>query len=143
MKYELSDLSSEDDYRQLYLKIYCRQEAPIFTFDGIRVKFFPERFDHAFFESKDWEKADKSIFSRERAERILWIKDTLEDPSARLICGWDKNAKQHRKENRVAVVKDNYVVVIWIQNKTTAKFLTAYVADNSIGLILAGPPWTP
>ncbi len=141
MAYNLIQLPDEDAYRQLYIDIYCDPAKPILTFDGIQVAFFPDRFDHAFFESANRAMGDKSQFSRVRAERILWIKDTLEDPTADIREGWDKKNKSYDKSRRVAIVKGNYVVIIWIKSKTQAKFITAYEADNSIGKILASPRW--
>ena len=143
MSYELLHLATEDEYRAKYIEVYCNFSKLIVTFDGITVKFFPDMFEHAFFESRNWKLSDKSIFSSVRAERMLWIKDTLTDPTALLYQGWDKIEKKYKNRNRVAVVKDDYVVVIWLQSKTTAKFITAYKADNSIGKIQAGPAWIP
>ena len=142
MAYNLTKLISESDYKQLYLTYYCDPNKPIKTFDGITVKFFPDKFEHAFYESNDRQLGDKGKFSLIRAERILWIKDTLEDPSADLRVGWDKKFKTYDKSRRVAVVKNNYVVVIWVRNNSEAKFVTAYEADNSINKILASPKWT-
>jgi hypothetical protein len=141
MAYQLTHLPDEASYRQLYLQTYCDPTNPVVTFDGIEVRFFPDRFDHAFFESVNRQLADKAQFSRIRAERILWIRDTLQDPTADLRVGWDKKYKTYDKSFRVAVVKYNYVVIIWVKNKIYAKFITAYEADNSIGKILGSPTW--
>ncbi len=141
MEYQLTYLSSEDAYRELYLNTYCDQSKPIISFDGITVKFFPERFEHAFFESVNRQLGDKAQFSNQRAERILWIKETLEDPTADLRIGWDKKSKSYDKSYRVAIVKNDYVVIIWIKNELFATFITAYVADNSINKILTSPKW--
>lgn len=141
MTYQLTHLPDQDAYRDLYLQTYCNPKSSILTFDGIQVKFFPDRFDHAFFESVNRQSADKAKFSTIRAERILWIKDTLEDPTADIRVGWDKKYKSFDKSYRVAVVKHDYVVIIWIKDASNAKFITAYVADNSIGKILGSPVW--
>ena len=141
MAYQITKLPDAAAYRALYVQTYCNPQSPVFTFDGMKVKFFPDRFDHAFFESNNRRQADKSLFSTTRAERILWIKDTLQDPTADLRVGWDSNTKSYDKSFRVAVVKHNYVVIILIQPGNVAKFITAYVADNSIGKILGSPPW--
>lgn len=141
MAYKLTYLQDEAAYRQLYLQTYCNARNPLITFDGMIVKFFPDRFDHAFFESINRQLADKAQFSTVRAERILWIKETLQDPTATLHVGWDKKNKSYDKSFRVAVVKNDYVVVIWIRDETNAKFITAYVANNSIGKILKSPIW--
>jgi len=142
MMYQLTVLPDEAAYRHLYLQTYCNPVIPIITFDGIQVRFFADRFDHAFFESFNRKLADKAQFSLVRAQRILWIKDTLEDPTADLRVGWDKKSKSYDKSFRVAVVKYNYVVIIWVKGNSQAKFITAYEADNSIGKILGSPVWT-
>ncbi len=143
MSYELINLATEEEYRAKYIESYCDFKKPIYTHDGIHVKFFPERFDHAFFESQNWKAGDKSIFSNVRAQRMLWIKEALQDKSAILYEGWDKIEKKYKKDNRVSVVCGDYVVVLWLQKPKVAKFLTAYKADNSIGMITAGPIWKP
>ena len=141
MAYHLTALPNEVAYRALYLSTYCNPANPIITFDNIRVQFFPEGFDHAFFERTNRMAANKNQFSQVRSERITWIKDTLEDGTADIRQGYDKKTKSYDQSRRVAIVKGDYVVVIWIKNATTAKFITAYVADNSIGKILASPAW--
>jgi hypothetical protein len=141
MPYTLVQGKTVTEYRQIYIDEYCNVTVPIVTLDGIHVKFYPERFDHAFFESQNWEKGDKSIFSQERAERILWIKDALTDASAVLKLGWDKYSKSYSNDRRVAIVKGDYVVIIDLQSPNKGKFNTAYIANNSIGKILGGPDW--
>ncbi|MCE1190161.1 MAG: hypothetical protein LWX56_13605 [Ignavibacteria bacterium] len=141
MAYALARNLTEAVYRQIFETVYCDSSNPIITHDGIRVKFFPDQFDHAFFESNNWQAGDKSMFSQSRAERIYWIKDTLQDPQAILKVGWDKLNKTYNYSRRVAVVVTDYVVIIHINNSTEAKFITAYKADKSIGRILAAPPW--
>jgi hypothetical protein len=139
MAYNLTLLSNEAAYRTLYIQIYCNNTSPIITFDGIQVRFFPDGFDHAFFESTDRKNPSKNLFSKDRSERITWIKETLEDSTADIRVGWDSKTKSYDNSRRVTIVKGNYVVIIWIKNATMAKFITAYVADNSIGKILASP----
>lgn len=133
---------TEEEYRTLFESTYCNPSKPIITHDGITVSFHKSKFDHAFFESVNRKKADKSQFSVARAERILWIKQTLEDASSKLYVGWDKSKKTYDKSHRVAVVQGDYVVVINILNATKAVFVTAYRADNSISKIKSSPEWT-
>jgi hypothetical protein len=128
-----------DEYRDLFIKTYC--EEPIVTFDGISVKFYSSMFDHAFYESENKKKKDKSLFSYNRAEKILWIKETLEDSSAILKVGWDKKTKSFDNSRRVAIVKKDYVVIIRIYRENKARFVTAFEAYNSIENILSSPDW--
>jgi hypothetical protein len=133
--------SSEAEYRRHYETNYC--SATIYTLDGMRVYFPKQQFDDAFFESADRRKRDKSVFSMERAKRIDWIKAALQETTAELYIGWDRNHKCHKRQRRVCVVYGNYVVVLNIRRKRAiATFITAYVADTpTLKKIRSGPRW--
>jgi hypothetical protein len=135
---------SEIELRQLWKEEYCDPEKPVITFDGIIVKFYPEMFDHAFFESDNRIAKDKSILSLNRCEKMLWIKVTLQDPTAALKQGWISKTKSYDNSRRVALVKDNYVVIITIYTKGKARFISAYQIDDEDNLkkLLNGPDWT-
>lgn len=127
---------TEQEYRQHFERIYCRQ--PIKTFDGIMVRFRKGMFDHCFFESIH---AKDDTFSQRRAERIDWIKSVLQDANAELREGWDNKKKCPAKDRRVAVVVNNYVVIIRIRG-VKADFVTAFVVTgNSIRKIRTNPLW--
>ncbi len=127
---------TEAELRLIWKQEYC--DVDVFTFDKIHVKFYEDMFDHAFFESENRKPGDKSILSLNRLEKIYWIKDTLQDSSAILKMGWDNNRKTYYKNRRVAVVKNNYVVVIFLTGLLKAKFITAYEKDD-ITNVLASP----
>lgn len=131
------------EYRAHYERVYCR--GRVFTFDGVRVHFSPSRFKHAFFESPRRDGA-KDRFSPARAERIDWIKATLESPDAELFQGWDKSRRRHDGTYRVAVVYGDFVVVLAMSltqdGALKGNFVTCYVADNSIERIRNAPRWT-
>jgi hypothetical protein len=135
--------ASVEEYREHYERIYCR--GNIQTFDGIRVYFHPTKFGHMFYESTARDGC-KDVFSHVRAQRIDWIKATLEHPHADLFEGWIKLAKQYDSTRRVAVVHQEFVVVIAISLKTDcslkANFVTCYQADNSIDKIRTSPTWS-
>ena len=132
---------SEADLRKIWADEYCA--APIQTFDGITVKFYPNMFDHVFFESANRKARDKSILSLNRLEKIYWIKETLLDAEAILKQGWDRDSKKHDPIRRVAIIKGNYIVVIRIYRAGLASFVTAYQVDDdeNLKLILEGPDW--
>lgn len=130
---------TEEELRKLWDITYCIK--PIKTFDDIAVKFYSDMFDHAFYESENRKQKDKSMLSYTRLEKMLWIKDTLQDPDAELVQGYDNKTKTHNNSSRVAIIKDDYVVIIWLKNAKEAKFVTAYVADNSIERIKKSPKW--
>jgi len=119
---------SEAELREIWRTEYC--ENDIVTFDNVQVKFYEDMFDHAFFESADRLKKDKSVLSFNRLQRIHWIKETLQDKDAILKKGWDTKNKEYFKDRRVAVVKGNYVVIIRFTGLLKAKFVTAYEKDD-------------
>lgn len=139
-------LKSKEDYQAEWELHYCR--GPIHTFDGIAVRFRKNDFDHAFYETV---KREKDLFSQKRAERLHWIKTTLQDPMSDRFIGWDSKKRQYDLARRVAIVVDNYVVVIAILSEkiNEARFITAYVGDaaskkgrsSTIDLIRSGPRW--
>ncbi len=130
--YELT----EAEMRKIWADEYCQQE--IETFDGVKVKFYEDMFDHCFYESNNRELKDKSILSLNRLEKIHWIKDTLMDTAAILKKGWDSKNKKHFTDRRVAIVKGNYVVIIRFVGLLKAKFVSAYQKED-IENILSGP----
>lgn len=138
----LISYQSENDYRQHYLREYCRQQ--VFTADGIRVYFKPDRFNHAFYESNPGS-GRKESFSEVRAERIDWIKETLANAKADLYLGWNKYTKAYENHRRVSVVYDDFVVVIELSLTSSgalkANFVTCYEADRSINKIRKAPSW--
>ena len=133
--------ATEYDYRLHYQRFYC--DSRVTTFDGLRVYFPRGGFDHAFYESAHRRQADKSIFSRERAERIDWIAAALQEGVAELYEGWDNRQKISRPDRRVAIVYDDYVVIIQLQlNRGSAMFITAFVAtEEALAKIKSSPKW--
>lgn len=135
--------STTEEYRRHYERMYCR--GCIKTFDGIRVYFAKQKFDHAFFESKNRD-GRKDDFSIIRAQRIDWIKATLENPKATIYDGWDKRNRRYDGTRRVSIVYENFVVVIALSLKRDGalkgNFITCYQADNSIDKIRQSPKWS-
>ena len=136
---------TEEELRRIWAEEYCRKV--IKTHDGIRVHFYDSNFDHAFYESSvrngsSNKPKSKDIFSSRRAARMMWIKDVLADKEAKMYVGYDSKAKGYTRSKRVSVVKGDYVVVIQLYKEDQARFITAYVADNSISKITSGPEWT-
>lgn len=131
------------EYKAHYEKHY--QRGTIVTFDGIRVYFKSQKFGHAFYENSQRRKGPKDEFSYERAQRMDWVKATLEHPNAKIYQGWNKKDKVHEANRRVSVVCENFVVVIELslnkQHELKANFITCYIADNSIRKIKKSPEW--
>jgi len=135
--------ASVAEYRSHYERVYCR--GNIQTFDSIRVYFGASKFDHAFYESTA-RGGNKDVFSQVRAQRIDWIKATLEHQEAALFEGWDRTSRQYDATRRLAVVYEDFVVVIAMglkqDSSLKANFVTCYQADNSIGKIRSSPAWS-
>lgn len=126
-------------YREHYKRHYCRQA--IYTSDGIRIFFDANRFEHAFYEGEGkWE------FSPVRAQRIDWLAATLSNPSSNLYQGFIKRTNQYDPGRRVAVVFEDFVVVVSLSMRKDetlkGKFITCYQADRSIDKIRQSPEWT-
>lgn len=135
--------STETEYRRHYERVYC--DGEVTTFDGIRVYFSPSSFDHAFFESSNRD-GRKDVFSTIRAQRIDWIKATLENPQAEVYEGWNKGSRSYDNTRRVSVVYENFVVIIALSLKRNGSlkgnFITCFQANNSINKIRQSPKWS-
>jgi hypothetical protein len=127
----------EEEYRGHFYREYCREA--VITFDGWVVRFRRAQFDHAFFESQ----VDKDdTFSRQRAERIDWIKIALQDPDVELRQGWDNKRKRAVPNRRVAIVFGSFVVVVRLKSPPNAEFVTAFVAtERTLMQIRTNPRW--
>jgi len=130
-----------EKYRAYFETTYCR--GPLTTFDGIEVRFRKRDFDHCCFKSTRRNDL-KDSFDILRARRLGWIREALQSPDAQLRVGWDKRRKRHDHRRRVAVVCEDYVVVIAITAPKKARFITAYKTEDyrAIEKILSGPVWT-
>ena len=130
------------DYKAHFERVYCR--GVVTTFDGIRVYFSPGKFGHCFYESS-MRDGNKDVFSAVRAERIDWIGATLAHRDASLYQGWNNEDRTADPVRRVAVVFEDFVVVVEMGLKQSgelkANFVTCYQADNSIGKIRSSPVW--
>lgn len=133
------------EYKEHFKSVYCRNE--IYTFDGIRVYFKEDKFNHSFYESPLRDGKKSSQLSVVRAQRINWVKYVLENSSAELYQGWNKDVKRHEPDRRVSLLLDNYVVVIEFSLKLDrtlkANFVTAYVLNGeyTIKKIKECPAW--
>lgn len=137
----LLNLPTIEDYRHHYEEVYCR--SGIMTFDGIKVRFFPESFTHAFFRDSSRRAKDKAVFDRRRAERMDWIRAILLDPHAELY----KRVMPDGKIRRIALAPAVHYAVIIQMNPNRpdeARFITAYVVDSGSALqnMRANPRWT-
>lgn len=139
----LRNFANEAECKQYFIDNYCNAE--ISTHDGIKVKFHEDMFEHAFYirVNKTW-RSHKDHFSKERGERIDWIKYVLNDPTIIPRQGYDKAHKRYDNTRRVAfLAPNNYVVVILIDNQGEGRFVTAYLVDKPevANKINSSPVW--
>ncbi len=83
------------------------------------------------------------MFSLQRAERIDWIRAALQDRTADIFAGWDRNKKGINRRRRVTIAYGDYVVILQVNlKKSSATFITAYVASPAtIQKIRGSPRW--
>ena len=105
-------LPDEASYRKYFNENFV-WGIPIFTFDGIQVRFFPVMFDHAFFRAVSRSSGDKAAFARELAERMEWIRAMLQSSEVELY-----RRTVRGKLRRIALEPtERYAVVIQIRSK--------------------------
>jgi len=135
-------LPDEAAYGSHYEANYVLQ-SPLTMHDGMLARFYPEAFDHAFYQETDRRgNPIAPIFSGERAERLLWIAECLSDsalPNYRRVMPWGDVRRL------ILVPAEPYVVVLRAVRGHTAKFLTAYAIQSTgtLANIQGNPPWNP
>lgn len=73
--------------RDRYNDMYC-SKLDLRCHDGMPVRFFKDRFDHAFFTSSDRSRRAhiKDAFCEKRAERLNWILEFITSASTEIKC---------------------------------------------------------
>ena len=108
----------------------------LLTHDGIRVRVFSDRFDHAFRTAQDWcaNPSAKDKLDRERLVRVRWIEPVVGGCVARSACWLVKGANNRgRPENRMYLVWDeNYVVWLDPTKDGAWRFSSAYRARDTL-----------
>lgn len=127
---------SQEEYRELFVNEYCRRTT-VFTVDSateLQIRFKPDMFAHAFFESSDRKGAD-DVFSEKRAERMLLISSLLDDNFGERYFGWDKQSKSDSVD-RCVLVHNRFDFVVVVEfflsraGEIRGRFVTCYVADS-------------
>ena len=136
-------LPSESDYKQYFIDNYCNR-SPLLTWDGLPVMFYPEMFEHAFYErtTKTW-KSPKTTVDFDRCKRMPWIEEVLKDSSIIPLQGYDKAINKYDNSRRVVLISPEQYLVVIRQDKNKWRFVTAYLVDNvnTLNKILASPKW--
>ena len=139
------ELPDEAAYRAHYNLAFTRAALPLNTSVGSAPVYFDRsRFDHAFFESTQRDGA-KDSFSLKRARRMDDIAAVLASPTADRRAGWDSQRRCHDHTHCVSLAMDDFVVVVRLGLTRTGflrgRFVTCFVADNSIDKIRTAPAW--
>lgn len=138
-------LPGEAEYRSHFIENFARAPLMFQTSQGrAPIHFAAHQFEHAFYEST-LRNGVKDAFSLVRAERMDDIAILLADRSVPRRAGWDAKARTHSHTRCVSIAVDEFVVVVRLgltrAGYLRGTFVTCFVADNSIGKILASPEW--
>ncbi len=132
---------TQDDFRALFQYLYV--EANWYTTPPgeppLTVNFLPHHFDHAFFKEPG-RGAPRTIWKPDRAERLLWIGYTLENPREVYRVGASRLNLFSRLGDHAAPW---FLVVLDRMGEWVANFVTAYplghrdaVGARRIGVLL-------
>lgn len=115
---------TQDCFRALfrYLYIEAHWYATVPRCGTLKVTFLPHHFDHAFFKEPD-KGRPRDVWKPDRAERLLWIGYTVENPCEVHQVGSSRFNLFSRMADRAAPW---YLVVIDRMGDWVASFVTAY-----------------
>ena len=134
----LTDAEAEAEGEKWFQREYITRagrSGVLAAHDGVEVKFFAERYHHAFHTSQNRarEAYAKNKVALERIERIRWIKPIIEGRVAGIEC-WDVPLKVPEEGIRCFPGKRAYVswehgFIIWLEPLRAGgfKFSSAYV----------------
>jgi hypothetical protein len=138
-----SDDALKEEYQKIYLENYVFDEngnKRVFKdWDNNTYQFGAHAFDHAFTESNNYRTSSgihDGGFSKERASRMLWIKEVL-NLSAGTIQRYSQTRKTDRgrqaKRRTLVVIEERYVVVFNdpCSKEKPYQFVTAFAADKN------------
>lgn len=115
---------SQGTFRELfgYLYVDCPWFATVPGHSACRVRFRPRHFEHAFYKEAEAGEA-RVVWQPDRAERLLWIGYTLEQPTQTYRVG-------ERRHNFFCRMADPeapwYLVVTDLYREHELDFVTAY-----------------
>lgn len=114
-------------YRELYVP--AGKYGVLQTHDGEEVRFFADRYEHAFWEPEDWRFSDrKAAIARGRVERIKWIKEFISGNVPNSEC-WAIPISARAYKRLYASFAKTYLVWIMPRSEGGWWFSSAYNGD--------------
>ena len=136
----LLSLPDEATFRAHFEVEFVKGPAVI-TYDGIRIRFYANQFDHAFYTSST-PKSRKDTFSLERAQRMNWIRAAATDPNMEV---YRRVMTGGRVRRIILEPNEPYVVICEIlsTDPSQAVFITAYPVKSKSALakMRSNPRW--
>ena len=137
---DLLRLPGAEEYREHYSRSLVQRQ--ITTWDGWRVRFYPETFHHAFYTSTCRHAPAKDVFDLSRAERMDWIGALLAAPSVETY----RRVVRGKTRRLFLEPTSRYLVVTEVRGQVDerrAVFITAYVVRSlsALAKIRSNPPW--
>ncbi len=118
--------------QQIYESVYCQGQArgTLKAHDGQTVKFFQDRYEHAFSKSADRRtRGPDDPMCPRRIARVRWIEHVIAGKADKWECR--EQERQGRKKRLYFVPGENYIV--WLEAAREPRvwtFSTAYVVDS-------------
>ena len=136
-----SDEELIEKYRDVFISTYVKapsgDELIITDWNGNRIHFSLHSFDHAFSEATDYRFGSgfhDIPFSRNRARRVLWIKEALAASAGTIERRHETrrdSRRRLRKRRVLIVVEEKYVIVLEeTEREKELNFISAFPADT-------------
>ncbi len=126
---------------QAHFEVEFVEGPAVITYDGIRIRFYANQFDHAFYVSST-PQSGKDKFSLERARRMNWIRAVATDPRMEVY----RRVMTGGRVRRIMLEPNEpYVVICEIlsSDPSQAVFITAYPVKSKSALakMRSNPRW--
>lgn len=136
----LLSLTDEAAFRAHFEVEFVKGPAVI-TYDGIRIRFYANQFDHAFYIGST-SKSGKDTFSLERAQRMTWVRAVATDPNMEVY----RRVMTGGRVRRIMLEPNEpYVVICEVlsSDPSQAVFITAYPVKSKSALakMRSNPRW--
>lgn len=137
-----TDQELKEKYRDIFLSTYVKtpggDDIIVKDWNENRILFSPLSFDHAFSEASNYRFSagvHDVPFSRDRARRVLWIKEALAASAGtierRHQVRKDDRGRMKKRRRVLVVLEEKYVIILEETEKDkTLNFITAFPANR-------------